>query len=290
MNTDAVNKENVNKKAVNKNAVNYDSANKDTGYKDSVNIDSGNALPRKKPGLKEYLRGFIPQRVSNGAVVGFLRFTKGISKPFTRRNKDEALTQLSRIENHLKSCRQSFIENQNDYTDVGYGAKTMQYSGCGVFAVYNALVYLNKKTGYKKTDELKKILSFPPAQRLSYLIKAFEKNGIVFSGNLGTSPKSIRDFFAKLGLSTVMTSRVSDFDRMGEESDTLILMMYNDRENIFNNVHTINISKDGARFTAHNVYANGRISPPGRTVGETIKNIGNGKAKGICLIGISVKE
>lgn len=168
-----------------------------------------------------------------------------------------------------------FIENQRDYEDMSFGKATMKYSGCEIFAVFNLLQALGES----------KVLNSLPD-----LISAFEEDGMLLSGMFGTAPKAIRDFFEVRGFSTHMTTRDSEFDELGDKSDSLILTMFNNGKNVFEQVHTINISKEKAGFVAHNVYGNGHPVGPYSSVSEVIANINGGKAKGIALIGVNAKK
>ena len=253
-----------------------------------------------KPGsFKTKLRSFIPRRVGNRVVAGFLGFSRALGRPFTVKGAKKTADNKTNILKHFSDIKRTngYIEDQNSYTDVRYGAKTMQYSGCGVFAVYNALINLHGYPDYQDKmtspvgDKIMINYSVPMscAVMLSELILEFERNGIVFSGNLGTDPGAINKYFMKKGYETVISYKAADFDRIGEQFDTLILIMYNDRTDIMQNVHFINISKEKDMFTAHNVYCNGYVFPPKKSVTETIGSFYEGRSKGICLIGIRKK-
>ena len=147
----------------------------------------------------------------------------------------------------------------------------MQYSGCEIFATFNAIYNI---TGKIKVD-------------LPEMIAAYEKDGMVLSGKFGTAPKAIADFLKKQGFKTKICTDEKLFDEVGKSADSLILTMYNDKDDISKEVHTVNISKAKDGFTAHNVYCNGMVVGPYPSVSQVIKNINNGKAKGISLIGIN---
>ncbi len=241
--------------------------------------------------VKNRLRAFIPRKISNRAVIGFLELSRIIGRPFTVKRAKRSETNARRTEEHLKGTgiTDGYIEDQNSYTDVVYGSKTMQYSGCGVFAVYNALHDLyRKEEAVKQTGDQAENPAVDKVKvlQLDALIREFESNGIVFSGNLGTAPCTIMNYFRRKGYDTQISYRTDEFDRIGDRSDTLILTMYNDRSDIMRNVHTICISKRGNSFQAHNTYCDGSISPVCRSVSEVVSSINHGRAGGICLIGI----
>ena len=69
---------------------------------------------------------------------------------------------LSAFENHISRIDRDrgFIEDQNLYKDMYYGASTMAESGCGVIAVYNALKALSLMKQEVK-DPLHFLISYP---------------------------------------------------------------------------------------------------------------------------------
>lgn len=215
----------------------------------------------------------IPNQVDNKLVINAFELMRKqqhlVKKDFSihARSNDEA------FKKHFDtiSKNKGYVEDQNNYKDMAYGDSTMAYSGCEIFATYNAIYNLTKKN----TVSLPKMIS------------EYEKDGMVLSGKFGTSPKAIEDYLRKQGFKTVFTTVEDEFDSIGRSCDSLILTMYNDKNDISKEVHTVNISKEDNLFTAHNAYCNGKIVGPYSTVSEVIKNINNGKAKGISLIGIN---
>ncbi len=243
------------------------------------------------------MKSFIPKRVNNKVVVGFLSFAKTVGKPFNRKNKIGRDAMLESISRHFASFDKTggFIEDQDSYKDVPYGGKSIWYAGCGVIATYNALHSMGRICEWSGSlfdrsasenctseDVSVKVAS----EAFLDLIREFEKTGIVFSGNLGTAPLPIKKYFDRRGYRTGIAYKASDFDRLGAEYDVLILTAYMDGSDITKSVHHICITKKNGLFTAHNVYCNGYLSKPEKSVSKVIESINNGRAKGICLIGI----
>lgn len=226
--------------------------------------------------LFERLCAFIPGKVNNAAIITAFEVMRKqqrlMKKDFSRHLKKNK----EAVEAHAADMRrnQGYVEDQNKWTDASYGESTMQYSGCEVFATFNAIWSLLGKT----------IMSLPE------MISEYEKDGMVLSGKFGTSPKAISDFLEKHGFKTELVTNEKEFDDVGKRSDSLILTMYNDKDDISQEVHTVNISKKDKKYTAHNVYCNGKVLGPFDSVSETIRNINQGKAKGISLIGIKQKK
>ena len=219
------------------------------------------------------LNAFIPKYVRNGVVLG----------AFELMRKQQRITGRD-YTSHLKANEESFlrhrgsierangyVEDQNSYTDMKYGDYTMQFSGCEVFAVYNAMFNICGR--HEKS--------------LAVIISEFERDGMVLSGKFGTSPRAIVDYLTRNGYVAEITTKPSEFDVMGRRSDSLIITVYNDREDVTKEVHTFNISKGRDGFTAHNVYCNGYVVGPYSCVSEILININGGRAKAISLIGIS---
>lgn len=230
--------------------------------------------------IKAFFDSFIPKRISNRVVVNFVRTARVLGKPSKKSIADSLNTNFLNISNHEAAIVKAggYIEDQENYTDMKYGNKTMQWSGCGVMATYNALVNL-------KSKKYPAFVSLIPE-----LIRYYEMHGIVFKGALGTSPLAIAKFFKEKGFDVTVCLKEKDFDKVGETSDTLILAQYNDRDNINKGVHFIQISKDNGKFRPHNVNCDGSIEEERDSVTEVIKNINKGKAKGFCLIGISAPK
>ncbi|MBQ3898275.1 MAG: hypothetical protein II741_00380 [Lachnospiraceae bacterium] len=183
-------------------------------------------------------------------------------------NRETIKGHIPEIESH-----KGYIENQDAYRDVKYASKDMRWGGCGVFATYNALVNLSK------------VATVSPSL-LPTLISYYERRGAVFGARLGTSPLAVLKFFLENGFDAKISYKEADFESFGIEYDTFILTAYMDGSDISKNVHYIAISKEGGYFTPHNVYCNGKVFSPSNTLTGAIKSINNGKAKGMCLIGI----
>ena len=161
------------------------------------------------------------------------------------------------------------IERQSELKDMSLGKSTLDYSGCEVIAVYNLLLMLNGGSH---------IMTLPE------LIEIFEKDGILYAGRFGVSPRSIVSFLSSRGIEVNFTTDESDFDVLGNYLDHFILTVMNDKDDIFRQIHTFYINKVGDHFIAHNAGLRMRYF----SISEIIKALPGGNAKGICLI--AVKE
>lgn len=222
-----------------------------------------------------FLFAFIPKRVNNSVIIAVYQLLRRIQKLIRSRWQEHLAVNQKMLANHLNALKKNngYVEDQNAYTDMPYGKATMQYSGCEIFAVYNAMRSLLNHS----------------AMGLPELISCFEKDGMAFNGKFGTSPKALRDFLESKGFTTAFTTKEADFHALAAEYPSLIFTMYNDRNDIRKEIHTVHISKADGMYTAHNVYCNGKVVGPYAGFDELVKNINGGKAKGISLIGLNLK-
>ncbi len=219
-----------------------------------------------------FLFAFIPKKVNNKTIITVYELLRKFQKLRKAPWQEHLFINQKAFAGHADTILKSngYIEDQNNYTDMPYGKATMQYSGCEIFAVYNAVYSLLNR----------------PLMNLPELISCFEKDGMAFGGKFGTSPKALRDFLESQEFTTSFSTKEKDFDTLAAAYPSLIFMMYNDKNDIRKEIHTIHISKSNDEYVAHNVYCNGRTVGPFPTFRELIKNINSGKAKGIFLMGI----
>ena len=217
------------------------------------------------------LKAFLQNNVPNEIVVNFLEYLRTFKKKEIPSHLSE-----NRIafKNHLSTINSNkgFIEDQRNYKDMTYGALPLSDNGCELIAIYNALFEL---TGKKDTD-------------FSLIVDMHEKDGILLSGLFGTSIRAIEEYFVKNGFKTKSSSKKEDYEQIAQNSDVLILTMYNSRYDITAQVHTIAITKKDGKYYVHNNSAN----PP--NVGYSsfttcLSLINSGLAKDLFLIGINKK-
>ena len=174
-----------------------------------------------------------------------------------------------------------FIENQSEWEQVRFGRSTMRYSGCEIMAVYNALLDLGNEM---------------TAQSMAELISEFERKGAAIRGKWGCTPKSIYKYLVRRGYRATMTTSANPdtINAIGENSRSIIITAYNDRNDIRNMIHTISITKDDlGTYTLHNAYkrTNGRYAAYNgnntiKSLWDAIGAMSQGRAASICVIGI----
>jgi uncharacterized protein YvpB len=143
-----------------------------------------------------------------------------------------------------------YIENQNDWGDVKYGKRDMAYSGCEIIAVINAL----HSMGYKMESE-----------EVVDLISKFEKKGAIINGEWGTSPTALANYLRNEKKCIVKCTTSTNYDKIQkvvEDSDTIIVTLYNEKDDLSKAVHTINIEKSTDEngelvYINHNAYWDG---------------------------------
>lgn len=243
---------------------------------------------------KKRLAVFVPRYIPNllvAGVIGFMQMVQRTSKEKVEQNfieNSKLLEEQSSLQGGVPFFRPgAYIENQRLWRKVKFGRDyTMSYGGCEIMAVYNALLSLGKELSAKEMAEL---------------ISHFERRGAVRGGLWGVAPQAVKPYFKRKGYHVKKTwsRREKTINRIGEESDTVIVFSYNNGQDIFDGMHTVNISKDGeGKFHVHNDYrtgpdGQGRIvfvsHGPYDTLAEAVTNLSEGTAAIICVIGIRKK-
>lgn len=196
--------------------------------------------------------------------------------------------QNKEVEEQIFYKEGEYIENQEQWGEVKFGSKediNMSTSGCGVMATYNALLALGEDVS---------------SQTMVEMISEFEKEALG-GGAYGVSPGAVYDYFKDREYEVHMTYSTDSevINSLGEQSDTIIVTAYNDKNNIYEMVHNVSITKnDAGKYEIHNAYykdgdqfvCNNNNGEGYDTVQEAIDGMGSGNAKDICVIGISNPE
>lgn len=237
--------------------------------------------------MVEVFKSFIPNKISNPTVLiiyDILRRLLRISGRTIASHGAENAAVLATLANSPLKTPVGFIENQREWTDVKIGRgknATMQKSGCGVFAVYNALYVLKKEVG---------------KEILLDLIAHFEKKGLALNGRLGISPKAIYRYFLENGFEVHMAAERSPgiVNKIGTDYEVLIVTAYNDKTDITQRIHTVCITKnERGEYFAHNAFyrkGNRYVAMPAgekgfATLQETVEHLAKNPLL-LCLIGV----
>lgn len=159
------------------------------------------------------------------------------------------------------------IEDQSVLSEVLIGNRNISYCGCGVIAVYNALLSLKGKMAV--SDFLN-------------IIQSFEKKGLTLNGIFGISPVSIKKYFQKTGYDTASTKTNKDeeLNSFGQNFDTFICTIFHKKNNPKYGIHHIAITKnDSGKYVVHNPYResdtlSGAIKSAARYNGSALYTIG----------------
>lgn len=193
--------------------------------------------------MKNFWNAFIPKYIPNGWILQFYRFFSWLFRmskkkiPLHEEENRRAIKDFGLMQD-------GFIENQCQWIYTSFVHKSIQYSGCEVIAVYNAL----KSLGVGVTIET-----------MVGLICTFERRGatfVPFVTDIGTSPLALCDYFKKTGFDIQTTDKknAESLNTIGEKCDTIIATVYNNRNRITDMIHTVSITKNElGRFVVHNV-------------------------------------
>lgn len=178
----------------------------------------------------------------------------------------------SDAETNMGTGASSSEEESYDGKLVSDGMMEVDYAGCEIFAAYNAIYSIVGRHDVT----------------LPEMIAAFESDGMVLSGQFGTAPKAVRDFLERQGFRTEFVTNESQFEDVGERSQSLILTMYNDKDDIRREVHTVSISKAPDGYRAHNVNCNGDVLGPCGSLRELMAQMNGGRIKAVSMIGVAL--
>ena len=151
----------------------------------------------------------------------------------------------------------------------------MAYSGCELIAIVNAMHALGHDMSVEEVAEL---------------IKKYEGRGATLGGVWGTSPTVIyENLSSEYDVQLCQSTDYSEIEKIAESSDTLIVTVYNDKNDLTCMIHTVNIEKvthtDGTYgYIVHNAGNTKEYSD----VEDAIKHIGSdGNSENIQVMGIS---
>lgn len=235
-------------------------------------------------------------KISNRVLVGtLLVFSK-----FNRHGNMYALSHEKLNKDRLKERfgdifdRGDLLENQNSYYDIYIGLSTVAEAGCEAIATYNALrLMLDEKQDslneytHRLSKEYKK-----PCLFLWEIIRRYEKRGIMYAGKFGVSPKAVVDVIKDMGYDVkvfIPDKKNHDIESFAMDNKVMIMTYYNNKYDLYDQLHTIAIGRSERGYRAYNVYGNGNSHGYFMEISDLIRALGNGNAFPIILLGIKEK-
>ncbi len=233
-------------------------------------------------GFREWLYRLIPRMISNRMLLRIMQCMRLLQRHgamFAGSHLELNRTNFEQIRRSDPAILLSaFMENQRQLTSMYIGMATMAEAGCEVIAVYNAL----------------KVVSIED-HPLPELIGEFEKDGIIRSGKYGVAALAMRDMLKRLGYVTQVSYKVPDMGGLLDKSRVAILTLYNNRDTIGEQVHSVCISRTRVSesdheiyegYVVHNMYGDGRALGPFKDMEDISTNLCGGRIGPIALIGV----
>lgn len=176
------------------------------------------------------------------------------------------------ISAHKRSTEKSrgYIEDQRNYKEICYGESTIQAAGCEIIAAYNAVRF------FRKTDVI----------HFFKMIPYFEKNGSIRKGKWGTSPKAVKRYLESQGFFVEIGYKEDALFQIEQQYEVVLYTFYNNKENLFDEVHSICLTKEAGKWYGHNVYGDGTCRGPYVHLTDFFLMELQGKAKLICYLAV----
>ena len=150
------------------------------------------------------------------------------------------------ISNYIHDSKYEFsgnyenFQNNNTFSGMRLGIKSMDFNACEVIATYNTTIALDNRKDIKD---------------IAYY---YQNNGSILYGLGGTNPYNIKDYFVSQGYKVNQCTNISKFDKEFENSKVAILSFWND-DTLLSGLHTVALVKnENGQFT---VYNNNRFTP-----------------------------
>lgn len=234
-----------------------------------------------------FFASFIPKYISNKTVLMAYRILAGLKVPRSVREKNyrHNREQLRKLDEKIWRDSKACIENQQQWSDIRFGSgkhSSMSYSGCEIIAVFNAQ---------------KRLKGVGTSEEMAGLIQHFETSGAALWGEFGTSPWAVADYFKKCGFNVLLSYGEKDtMEIIERESPVMIATVYNDRNNITRQIHTVCITRErGHGYILHNAYFRNKegiytASPSYATLQDAVMHISRYETELICLLGIGERK
>lgn len=235
-------------------------------------------------GIRSFMISFIPKYVSSRVFLNVYQMLSFIKVPRRIREKNYTVNcgRLCGMNDSFWNSPSDYIENQDEWKDIRFGAgrhHNMSYSGCEIIASFNAS---------------KALLGFASPDQMAQLIYDYEAHGAALLGEFGTSPRAVERYFRKkdFAVAAAYGEDLTEVERIGSSYRVMIATVYNDKDDITKEVHSVCITVDSEkRYILHNAYvknAKGAYveSVPYKSITDAVRHISRYEPKLIYLIGI----
>lgn len=180
---------------------------------------------------------------------------------------NKQLTETENVSDYYDSTNDFILNQKNEYiSKYRFGYNTIGPVGCGLVAIYNALLLLGDKMEFCD------------------VIRELETNGVLFQGFCGTHPLAIAQFFSKRGYEVNVT--LNNFDETAANGDAANIMYYKHSSG----EHYVAIKYKDESFEGYNTFCENTLIPD--YFENSIATLEHGKEtyRGLMLISISKKN
>lgn len=226
------------------------------------------------------LLGIIPKYVPVKAVAAYLRAVS-VPVPKCIRTKHLKNNRIEWARMQSKAMSGRFIERQHMLTGMRFGNAKASFNCCEAIAAYNVIVACGLCGRERTLHPSPALPDFPE------VLDECERIGLVLGGIFGTSTDHIIRFLHGRGYTTKeLWGRAvteSSADALAGRFGAFVLTMYNDRNNIFAQVHTVCITRSSGCYYVHNAGITGKRFS---TLYDAVRASHRGKGKEILLMGV----
>lgn len=240
--------------------------------------------------VRQCLAAFIPRFISAGTVTRFLSFVS-VRIPASVRNAHLSANSVAWDLIMDQAMTDRYIERQKCLSGLRLGKISCDRNACEVIAVYNTLAALSAEEEVWAESPTVSLTYpwFPVTRKRSFpeMLWEFESLGLALAGYFGTAPSRIIKYFGKKGYETEALYGKAITEEKTKElagrKRAFVLTVYNDRENIMAEIHTLSITKEAYGFRVHNGGMEKEIFPK---LYDAVCAVNRGKSKPIVLIGV----
>ncbi len=151
---------------------------------------------------------------------------------------NKQLTETENVSDYYDSTNDFILNQKNEYiSKYRFGYNTIGPVGCGLVAIYNALLLLGDKMEFCD------------------VIRELETNGVLFQGFCGTHPLAIAQFFSKRGYEVNVT--LNNFDETAANGDAANIMYYKHSPG----EHYVAIKYKDESFEGYNTFCENTLIP-----------------------------